>query len=510
MHVKSQILTLEWPHGSPEARSSGFETKARTLRYQALGRACLRQGIDALLVAHHQDDRAETVLDRLARGHKGSGLGPLYPQAQIAECRGLFGIYESGSFVRPDSANATATFGPEDGGLTIHRPLLQFPKSRLVATCQAVGLEWVEDQSNHDPMFTQRNAFRKLLREDLLPRALSRESLVNFSNTIQSYWGQRKLYANMIYEATHITFDLRSGVLTAQVPRLAQVFGDDWYAWSTKFKRRTAASYFRLLGHSAVSQESLRLGTLMNLPETIFASDFADHEEQTKYRKATDSATSREPKPVSVPKVARVVREAGGVMFQRNQAATSLHGEDRVWKISRAPCSSENMPIPMHFPPDQSTDVCVTEKHDIVDTLKLWDGRFWIKICNSGTRTVSVVMFREQQRRLLNENLPKQDRKRLGQLLNDAAPGKIRYTLPAIAILPDADTHPEEDIENAQIIALPTLGFVVEEWKGKITWDIRYKKLGLSGLRESIGEGVERSNYKLEKIARSEDKNRFS
>lgn len=76
----------------------------------------------AVVTAHTQDDQAETVLMRLARG---SGLQGL---SGIAPC-------------------------VERDGVWLMRPLLDIPKSRLMATLTAMGQSWIEDPSNDDSRF---------------------------------------------------------------------------------------------------------------------------------------------------------------------------------------------------------------------------------------------------------------------------------------------------------------------------------------------------------------------
>ena len=95
--------------------SKNSENSARDARYQAF-EALLQPG-DCLLMGHHADDQAETLLFRLLRG---AGL------------TGLSGIPERRSL------------GPG----RIFRPLLQQPRAVLESWAQVQGLEWVEDPSN--------------------------------------------------------------------------------------------------------------------------------------------------------------------------------------------------------------------------------------------------------------------------------------------------------------------------------------------------------------------------
>ncbi len=105
---------------------SSTENTAREARYQVFERL-LGEG-DILLLAHHQDDQAETVLYRLLRNS-----GP----------RGLAGI------------PVTRTVGLG----SLRRPLLQLPRSELASYASEHQLSWIEDPSNAD-LLHDRNYLR--------------------------------------------------------------------------------------------------------------------------------------------------------------------------------------------------------------------------------------------------------------------------------------------------------------------------------------------------------------
>lgn len=115
------------------ARDSGkgLEASAREARYHAFQRH-LRDG-EFLVLAHHQDDQAETVLLRLLRASGSDGLAAMRP---------------SRSFGR--------------GSLL--RPLLDVSRAELLRYAQANALEWMEDSSNLDE-----NMDRNFLRHRVLP-----------------------------------------------------------------------------------------------------------------------------------------------------------------------------------------------------------------------------------------------------------------------------------------------------------------------------------------------------
>jgi tRNA(Ile)-lysidine synthase len=112
---------LRWEGEKPLA---GLQAAARAARHRLLAAACGEAGILHLALAHHRDDQAETVLLRLARG---SGIDGLAGMAAVRA----------------------------DGAVRVIRPLLGFSHDRLLATCRAEGIDWIEDPSNRNPGFAR-------------------------------------------------------------------------------------------------------------------------------------------------------------------------------------------------------------------------------------------------------------------------------------------------------------------------------------------------------------------
>jgi tRNA(Ile)-lysidine synthase len=112
---------LVWSGAKP---SAGIQEAAREARRSLLLNEAHRLGATALVLAHHRDDQAETVLMRLCAG---SGISGLAAMRAVA----------SGS------------------GIEILRPFLAVPKARLVATAAASGLPFVRDPSNGDRRFAR-------------------------------------------------------------------------------------------------------------------------------------------------------------------------------------------------------------------------------------------------------------------------------------------------------------------------------------------------------------------
>ena len=115
--------------------SHGIQAAARKARFRLLEEWCADAGVLHLLLAHHQDDQAETLLLRLMRGSGSDGLAGMSADVERAQCRVL-------------------------------RPLLPVPRARLVATLHRLGQSWIEDPSNRDHRYA-----RARLRQGLTPLA---------------------------------------------------------------------------------------------------------------------------------------------------------------------------------------------------------------------------------------------------------------------------------------------------------------------------------------------------
>lgn len=120
--------TLRWRGTKPNA---GLPAAARAARYQLLAQAARACGATHIFTGHTRDDQAETLLMRLLRG---SGLAGLSAMARQSEREGFL----------------------------LARPLLDIPKSRLIATLARAGIDFADDPTNRDPAFT-RSRLRSLL-----------------------------------------------------------------------------------------------------------------------------------------------------------------------------------------------------------------------------------------------------------------------------------------------------------------------------------------------------------
>ncbi|KAL4904882.1 hypothetical protein BDW74DRAFT_178454 [Aspergillus multicolor] len=220
--ITTQILPLDWTGVS----LSAFETHARRLRFQALGKACRDARIDALVMGHHQDDNVETLIWRLSTGARGPGLAGIAPVAKVPECHGLHGVAGSGgvALVRAKEYRAAgegqkrADVPVSTGDILIYRPLLSFPKSRLLATCHENDVPYVSDPTNFDPTLTPRNAIRSLLALKTLPRALQEESMLSLTEKCRGIVRDSQRFSdNLLASQTRLLdLSLAAGSITVQ------------------------------------------------------------------------------------------------------------------------------------------------------------------------------------------------------------------------------------------------------------------------------------------------------
>ncbi|MDO6387936.1 tRNA lysidine(34) synthetase TilS [Uliginosibacterium sp. 31-12] len=131
LRVERVVVTLD--------AGRGLEAAAREVRHAAFASV----EADWVVLAHHADDQAETLLHRLVRG---------------AGVAGVAGMRE------------------RDPARRLWRPLLAEPRAVLLEWAQAEGLRWIEDDSNADSRF-----MRNYLRHSVLPALKARQPAVERS-----------------------------------------------------------------------------------------------------------------------------------------------------------------------------------------------------------------------------------------------------------------------------------------------------------------------------------------
>ena len=136
MNVALEVTHFD-THAYAQAQHVSIEVAARELRYRWFDEMATRHACQAICVAHHQNDQAETILLNLRRG---TGI------------RGLAGM-------RPISKNPMA---PESAPVV--RPLLCTTRDYIEHYLRDKRhLNWVTDSTNSDTSIT-RNAIREQLR----------------------------------------------------------------------------------------------------------------------------------------------------------------------------------------------------------------------------------------------------------------------------------------------------------------------------------------------------------
>lgn len=129
----------------PKGLGLSVEAEARRVRYRALADAAIAHGAGVVLLGHHADDQAETVVLALTRG---SGLAGL------------------------SAMGATS----QKNGMVFGRPFLEISGATLKNCVYNAKLRFVEDPSNSDQSYT-----RNLIRHSVMPVLAQ-----NFSAIVQT------------------------------------------------------------------------------------------------------------------------------------------------------------------------------------------------------------------------------------------------------------------------------------------------------------------------------------
>lgn len=169
----------------PRDTGLGIEAAARAARYAVL----LAQPADILVLAHHQDDQAETLLLQLLRGAGVRGLAAMggqrsVPSAQLsADSRQLEAGMSSEETTKQPTTQASLQISayphvgevspvpslPKEGEgyqrpTTMLRPLLDISRATLESYASSNHLAWIEDESNLDLAYD-----RNFLRHHIFP-----------------------------------------------------------------------------------------------------------------------------------------------------------------------------------------------------------------------------------------------------------------------------------------------------------------------------------------------------
>lgn len=125
------IETLSTIEQDLPRREKNLSTRWRLARLALFRQVVQSRGLHGVILAHHADDQAETILHRLLRGAPPAGLIGIAGKTHIS-------------------------------GLTVLRPLLGLHRQALRAYLHPEGQTWREDESNVSPRYA-RNRIRRLL-----------------------------------------------------------------------------------------------------------------------------------------------------------------------------------------------------------------------------------------------------------------------------------------------------------------------------------------------------------
>ena len=140
------------------AQRANLHAAARTARYSFLARVARSTGAQAVAVAHHAGDQAETVLLHLLRGAGPEGLSGMRAVTPLGERELGAGSWELGIGEYSPTPNSQ---------LVVIRPLLTTTRELIERYCVEHGLQPQRDPSNFDL-----DATRNRIRHDLLPRLI--------------------------------------------------------------------------------------------------------------------------------------------------------------------------------------------------------------------------------------------------------------------------------------------------------------------------------------------------
>lgn len=598
LDLPAEIHTVRWDREfgpgvdtSPEALSKmpNIESLARRMRYRLLGRYCGQTDITSILLAHHEDDQYETVLMRLITGHGPRGLRGIRPATDIPECADMHGVYQSGFLDDLKRLNPMYSVGIsrrerrylkhalrteidpavmaremheglyehgtgkhpylhgyheirrramapplepmdiEDGGVQIYRPLLGFSKERLIATCLHNDIPWFEDATNTDPTLTMRNAVRYLVKEHELPVALRKPAVLKLAERCRERVADEDARAErLLARVTVHDFEPNVGSLVVQLPDLKMPGVPRRSSALRRAKKRE--QYAR--GASILVQKLLALVTpeqhLTPLKDLGWV--------------AARLLPFLSPTKLDGPKAFTIC----GVHF------IPIPAQRHRWYLSRAPHASLQPRPVMQIRKQVYTRRWRTTPHKWVfsrwSNWALYDNRFWVSLRCRVPFDVTVAPFEAEHAKAFRETMGPRGKEMLDAALRKHAPGKVRYTLPAIyvrgdigALIRGEDDWKIHDVilegrdmetayedfvelgdghrirpdrqkvtrcrppflrrhawtrdemkqildEKVRLVALPTLGIGIPGIESWVEWRFRYRKVELETLTLATGQ----------------------
>ncbi|KAI5197915.1 hypothetical protein E4T39_07031 [Aureobasidium subglaciale] len=430
--IQHKILTLEWEGIQDPAKLPNLESAARRMRFRALGQACADANINALLLAHHADDQAETVLSRIREGYLGTGLTGISPRSPIGECHGMYKVSKSGTPRDLHQAKDATPVFVESGGVVLYRPLLNFTKAELIATCETRNVKWYEDATNADKTLTSRNAIRYMLQSRAMPAALGSERLRRLAMKTRVSLDASEETATEMFKLCKVELD----IITSSVSFTIDPSIESWLHHETS-PQLTAAKLVRKF--FSLSEDGSKI-TLQNLARSV----------AFLFPSVMESVLQTHSSVIHL-----------GYVSLRKASWTQGHEPEEQRKFII-------FPRPVRTPADFTrTLLRVTENTQSTSKEPRWTethifhDRWWIGLryvpADITVGTSVVVRF-----------LSKSDitgLRRNGAPLSTYAPGDLRYSIPAIVEETKEETRDGETSTKESIMALPSMG-----WTRKGNW----------------------------------------
>lgn len=451
-------------------------------------------------------------------------------ESAIPECHGLYGVHESGE-PQPGSELIRSTPEGRGGekpdsltvegcGVTVFRPLLDYTKAQLIATCKENQVEWFEDATNADKTLTPRNAIRHLLTSGVLPRALSGDSLRQVSKTVAHRVDETNAAVAQILKLCPISLHTRTGVATVTFPpdiyALLRGAND---ATPTEEIQLRAALVLRTALQTVSPQQNINLQDLENATRTAFPCllqpnppdpESARPSSATTIAKTSILRTGHATVPDALnPPPSLATTSDGGIL-----PTSAL-----TWRIQR------QTPSPHELATTRLTLLAApSHRAASIDPVwtpwQLWDGRYWIRLRyqpfnHAPGHSFSVVFASavrkpdmtasshgqdqdqdqdEAQPRLHLHFKAKNPYPRSAQRktkLPKPYPAGVLSTLPAIVETWEAVGADGECVIREVVRALPSLGWAdagwcdVEEGVGEADrpwqWEVRFRKVEVGG-----------------------------
>ncbi|KAL1883963.1 hypothetical protein Daus18300_000071 [Diaporthe australafricana] len=467
------------PYSHPKELPN-FETVARRLRYRQMAVLFSKARMASLFFAHHEDDQYETVLMRLLSGHRAAGLLGMRPATDIPESYDVHGVYQSGMIDDQASRMPMINYRPtryemwsirdqikadldpelearelmagtradayledefdtympktkmmlpvappkvEDGGIMVYRPLLEFSKDRLIATCEANGITWFEDATNEDPTLTKRNAVRYLYQHHALPVALQKPAILDMSRRLRRQAELDEAEVDRLLGRTMVRdFEPTAGTVIVQLPSFR--IPRSWRGLDNKARRARRLEHYRYIAALllkrllAMVTPELQGPSAANLQNQVLRLFPSLNDDPSTY--------PEHPKAFNVSSVHLLpVRTSPGPRAPMS------------WYLSREPYVS-GRPLPSCAFGRLRIRMRWRRRPELWrwpgwKPWRLWDGRFWVRMRNRSNVHASFAPFEARHAKAFRDSLPDgQERDKLMALLKHHAPGKVRYTLPAI------------------------------------------------------------------------------